>query len=388
MAFLVAILTVFGSIILCSVYDRYSLIFLPFLSIFGYFLTKFYLNGQRPLSRLEKITKSHVLNIVSETISGSVTIRTILKNNIFINNFYNKINNCYKVNLSSKGANNWYNQQFDLIGLFYSLYLIIMTSFFKDNYTAQSVGIMFTYSLMLEQELANTFSMFSDMEMSMISMERCYKYTKLTPEKNFILPEDKNLKENNWPNFGKITFKNLSIKYRPNSEIVLKNLNFEIIPGEKIGICGRSGSGKSTICLSIFRLIESFEGTIFIDDIDIKNIGLNLLRQNLTYIPQEPILMEGTLKFNIDPFHFYENDKIIEILKKIGFNYTEDDEKILDKHIEVNGNNLSVGEKQLVCIARAVLKKTQILIMDEATANIDVKTEEKIQKILNNVFKD
>ena len=131
-----------------------------------------------------------------------------------------------------------------------------MTYFFKDNYTAQSVGIMFTYSLMLQQELVNTFSMFSDMEMSMISMERCYKYTKLTPEKNFILPEDEIIKGNNWPNEGNITFKDLSIKYRPNTEIVLKNLNFEILSGEKIGICGRTGSGKSTI-LNAFTQTES-----------------------------------------------------------------------------------------------------------------------------------
>ena len=246
-SFLVEILSVFGVIILCSIYDQFSLIFIPFLSIFGFILTKFYLDGQRPLSRLEKISKSPVLNMVSETIPGSATIRAFKKNNIFINNFYDKINDCYKVNISSKGAENWYHQQFDFIGLFYSLYIVLMTSFFQHNYTAQSVGIMFTYSLLLEQELAFTFSMFSDMEMSMISMERCYKYTQLTPEKNFILSEDEKLKENNWPNEGKINFKHLSIKYRPNTEIVLKNLNFEIAPGEKIGICGRTGSGKSTI---------------------------------------------------------------------------------------------------------------------------------------------
>ena len=247
---------------------------------------------------------------------------------------------------------------------------------------------MFTYSLLLEQGLASTFSMFSEMEMSMISMERCYKYTKLNPEKNFDLPEDLNLKEKNWPNEGKIVFEDLSVKYRPNTEIVLKNLNFSILPGEKIGICGRTGSGKSTICLSIFRLIEPYTGTIFIDDIDIQKVGLSLLRQNLTYIPQDPILMEGSLKFNIDPFNLYENEKIIEILKRVGFDYNERDDEILDRHIEVNGNNLSIGEKQLICIVRAILKKTKILIMDEATANIDVKTEEKIQEILDNTFND
>ena len=180
----------------------------------------------------------------------------------------------------------------------------------------------------------------------------------------------------------------MSVKYRPNTEIVLKNLNFSILPGEKIGICGRTGSGKSTICLSIFRLIEPYTGTIFIDDIDIQKVGLSLLRQNLTYIPQDPILMEGSLKFNIDPFNLYENEKIIEILKRVGFDYNERDDEILDRHIEVNGNNLSIGEKQLICIVRAILKKTKILIMDEATANIDVKTEEKIQEILDNTFND
>ena len=263
-----------------------------------------------------------------------------------------------------------------------------MTSFFQENYSAQSVGIMFTYSLLLENGLANTFSMFSEMETSMISMERCYKYTQLTPERNFVLPEDENLKENNWPNIGKMIFKDLSVKYRPDTEIVLKNINFEISPGEKVGICGRTGSGKSTLCLSIFRLIEPYTGTIFIDDIDIQKIGLDLLRKSLTYIPQEPILMEGSLKFNIDPFDYSNNEEIIQILKKIGFEYNEDDNKILERHIEVNGNNLSIGEKQLICIARAVLKKTKILIMDEATANIDVKTEEKIQKIINDTFND
>ena len=387
-SFLVEILSVLGALILCSIYDTYSLIFIPFLSIIGFILTKFYLNGQRPLTRLEKITKSPVLNMVSETIPGISTIRAFLKDNIFLNNFYNKLNNCYIVNISSKGTYNWYHQQFNFIGLLYSLYIILMSIIFEENYTAQSVGIMFTYSLLLENELGFTFSMFSEMEMSMISMERCYKYTKLNPEKNFVLPEDENLEEKNWPNKGKIVFENLSIKYRPKTEIVLKNLNFEISSGEKIGICGRTGSGKSTICLSIFRLIEPFTGTIYIDDIDIQKVGLDLLRKNLTYIPQEPILMEGSLKFNIDPFNLYENKTIVQILKDIGFEYTEDDDKILDRHIEVNGNNISIGEKQLVCIARAILKKTKILIMDEATANIDIKTEEKIQKIINSNFND
>ena len=243
---------------------------------------------------------------------------------------------------------------------------------------------MFTYSVILVENLAYTFSMFADMENCMISMERCYNYTILESEKYLNLENDKNLI--NWPSQGKIKFENYSVKYRDNTEIVLKNLNFEIFPKEKIGICGRTGSGKSTICLCLFRIIESLMGKIYIDDIDISKIGLNILRKNLTLIPQDPIIIEGTIKFNIDPFNNYDNNKIIEILKDIGFNYNEDDNNILNKII--NENNLSVGEKQLICITRAILRKTKIIIMDEATSNIDIKTEQKIQEIFNKYFID
>ena len=163
-------------------------------------------------------------------------------------------------------------------------------------------------------------------------------------------------------------------------------LNFEIQPKEKIGVVGRTGSGKSTICLCLFRILEPYKGTIYIDDVDITTVGLDLLRKNLTIIPQDPCLFEGSLKYNIDPFNQIDDSEIVSILKKIGFEYTEPDDKILSKMIEQNGNNLSVGEKQLVCITRAIFRRTKIIVMDEATANIDMATEEKIQAALDFVL--
>ena len=213
------------------------------------------------------------------------------------------------------------------------------------------------------------------------------QYTRIKSEKpSTIKPIDDNLKRDNWPQEGKIRFENYSVRYRPTTEIVLKNLNFQIEGNEKVGVVGRTGSGKSTICLCLFRILEPLEGTIYIDDVDITQIGLDILRKNLTIIPQDPCLMEGSLKYNIDPFNKSKDEDIISILKKIGFEYTESDDHILNRKIEHGGANLSVGEKQLICIARAILRKTKIVVMDEATANIDMKTEEKIQKALQYVL--
>ena len=277
----------------------------------------------------------------------------------------------------------WLQEMFKILSIFYLVYLVVRTCMNEEYQTAQSVGIMFTYSVFLQDNLGWCFACFAFTENNMICMERCKKYTEIKGEKpSYIKGKDDKLEKENWPQKGEIKFENYSVRYRPNTEIVLKNLNFKINSGEKIGIVGRTGSGKSTICLCLFRILEPFEGTIYIDDEDITKIGLDILRKNITIIPQDPCLMEGTLKYNIDPFNIVEDEEIISILKKIGFEYSENDELILNRKIEQSGTNLSVGEKQLICICRAILRKTKIIVMDEATANIDMNTEEKIQKAL------
>ena len=152
---------------------------------------------------------------------------------------------------------------------------------------------------------------------------------------------------------------------------------------------GRTGSGKSTITLCLFRLLEAYEGKIYIDDIDISSIPLEILRNNITIIPQDPLLIEGTLKFNIDPFNNYTKDKIIEVLKKINFDYIVNKNPLgLGQIIAEDGSNLSVGEKQLICVVRAILRNSKIIIMDEATASIDFKTEEILQNNINEILKE
>ena len=217
-----------------------------------------------------------------------------------------------------------------------------------------------------------------------------------------------------WPTEGKISIEKMSIRYREGLPFVIKNLTLDIKAGEKVGILGRTGSGKSTLVLALLRILEieksdegKKNGFIDIDGVKIDRLSLQTLRQNLVTIPQDPYLLEGTLKFNIDPMGVYSDKEVIESLKKVNFFETvsiEDSEvyeenshesqlgpdlhTINNLNIEANGSNLSLGQRQLICIARALVKKPKILITDEATASIDLKTDQLIQDLIKTELKD
>jgi ABC-type multidrug transport system fused ATPase/permease subunit len=218
-------------------------------------------------------------------------------------------------------------------------------------------------------------------------MESCEAYTHIVQEPEAELENDDFLRKNNFPQSGKIEFINYSVKYRPDTKIVLRNLNFVIKPGEKIGIVGRTGSGKSTLCLCLFRILEAATGQILIDDVDISNIGLRLLREIITVIPQDPTLIEGTLRENLDPSGKHDDESMIHYMKIIGMEYIIKHNG-LDYKIKENGDNLSSGEKQLICLARAMLRKSKIITMDEATSSIDYNTENLIQNAVLTTLKD
>lgn len=376
-----------GAVIICSIYQPYCLIFLPFFTIVCWYLSRFYMNCSRELTRMEGVLNSPILNIINETIPGTTTIRAYGFEDIYIKSFQNKVDEHFKVRLFLIGTYQWYLLILNLLSFMFFGFLIVFTLLYKSTFSAKAIGILLTYSIVMQEDLIQFLTSFSNFENTMTKMERCLGYTKLISEKPQVTQVDETIPS--WPQRGKVEFINYSVKYRPDTEIVLKNISFKINPGEHLGIVGRTGSGKSTISLCLFRILEATNGKILIDDVDISTIGLKKLRTSITIIPQDSTLMTGTLRYNIDPVGLYSDTDITKVMTEIGFNYIlQQHPQGLDQNISENGGNLSIGEKQLICITRAILRKSKIVIMDEATASIDFKTEEIIQKALDKLLKD
>ena len=386
-----------GQIVVCAIFQPYCLTLVPFIVILGLLTMRYYLNCSREISRLESISRSPLLNSVNETVFGALTIRAFKLNNYFIDDFRKKADNFLKTRIFLVGIMNWYTLMLDFLSYMFIIFLILFSIFFRFDFEPATIGILLNYCVQIQDELVRYLTCRSNLENDMVGLERAIAYTKIIQERPDKMKNDDEI--GLWPSEGSIRFENYSVQYRPETEIVLKNLNFEINPREKIGIVGRTGSGKSTIALCLFRILEAKEGKIYMDDVDISQIGLKKLRSNITIIPQDPTLMEGSLKFNIDPLNNHTEKEIEDVMREIGFWYIcernleenknkPDNEKGLNMIITENGGNISIGERQLICITRAILRKSKIIIMDEATASIDVNTENIIQKAINNLLKD
>lgn len=348
---------------------------------------RYFVPSNRQLKRMLSTARSPVFSHFSETQSGVNTIRAYRLDEKFIEIMQSNIDESLVCSYSSQTSNRWLALRLEIIGNLITIFAALFAIFSRDTLSAGLAGLSISTSLNISGTLNWFVRSSAEFEATITSIERIQEYFGIDHESDWHIEKTK--PQINWPQHGNISFKDYSVKYRENYDNVLKDIRIEIKSGEKIGIVGRTGAGKSSLTLGLFRMLDMSTGSIIIDDIDISIIGLHDLRHKLTIIPQDPIIFSGTLKMNLDPFDVYSDDQLWEALELAHLKeFVVGLENKLMFECSEGGENLSVGQRQLLCLARALLRKNKILILDEATASIDHNTDNLIQQTIKSEFNE
>nr|XP_005494837.2 canalicular multispecific organic anion transporter 2 isoform X1 [Zonotrichia albicollis] len=364
----------------------FAVVIVP-LAILYFFVQRFYVATSRQLKRLESVSRSPIYSHFSETVSGASVIRAYRRVKAFVDISDLKVDENQKSYYPGVVSNRWLGIRVEFVGNCIVLFAALFAVIGRNSLNAGLVGLSVSYALQVTVSLNWMVRMTSELETNIVAVERIKEYSETETEAPWII-EGKSPPEN-WPSKGDLEFVNYSVRYRKGLDLVLKDLNLQVHGGEKIGIVGRTGAGKSSMTLCLFRILEAVKGEIKIDGVKISEIGLHDLRSRLTIIPQDPVLFSGTLRMNLDPFNKYSDEEIWKALELSHLKrFVSSQPSMLDYECSEGGENLSVGQRQLVCLARALLRKTRILILDEATAAIDLETDDLIQMTIRTQFVD
>ncbi|XP_067013510.2 ATP-binding cassette sub-family C member Sur, partial [Anabrus simplex] len=365
----------------------FMLIAFPICALY-YVVQRFYRWSSRELQRLDSLTRSPIASHFSETLGGLTTIRAFCDQQRFMHGLFQKMDTHTNVFLIMNAGNRWLGVALDYLGgviVFVAIVAALISARFSpDSVTPSLVGLAVNYTLLVPIYLNWVVKFLADMEMYMSAVERVHQYA-LTPTEDyrrdgFVVPKD-------WPSKGDIVFERVSLRYDAGREPVITNLTLHIPAGQKVGICGRTGCGKSSLVMSLFHMVDVYEGKIYIDNVDINLVPLQVLRSRLSIIPQDVIMFSGTIRENLDPRGQYSDEELwrsLELaqLKEIVSNYPGK----LDGEVREGGENLSAGERQLFCLARAILHGAACLVMDEATSSVDPSTEKALLAAASRAF--
>ncbi|KAL4784201.1 hypothetical protein BJX76DRAFT_232079 [Aspergillus varians] len=404
-------------VILISIITPGFLVAAVFITMIYFALGAIYLNSSRDMKRMESVQRSPLYQQFGETLNGIVTIRAYGDGPRFLVDNHKRINNYNRPHIYLWAANRWLAFRVDITG---ALVSFVTATFILSNIgriDAGAAGLSLTYAVTFTENVLWLVRLYSEVQQSMNSVERVKEYLEVEQEAPPVIEDSRPPAD--WPSQGSVQFSSYSTRYRADLDPVLREVSFTVQSGEKVGIVGRTGAGKSSLALALFRGLEAETGKITIDGVDIGSIGLRDLREAITIVPQDPTLFTGTIRSNLDPFGHFTDEQIFTAIRRVHLigsgtsgtatpvtastlTVTEqglatpsetnaaagaivDNKNIfhsLETSVSESGSNLSQGQRQLLCLARALLKNPKVLMMDEATASIDYTTDAKIQETL------
>ncbi|XP_066291265.1 multidrug resistance-associated protein 1-like isoform X1 [Branchiostoma lanceolatum] len=351
------------------------------------FIQRFYVATSRQLKRIESISRSPIYSHFGETVQGTSTIRAYDREQQFFFQNQAKVDENQVAYYPMIVSNRWLALRLEFVGNCIVLFAALFAVIGRETLSPGIVGLSITYALQITQTLNWMVRMTSELETNIVAVERIKEYAETETEADWVV--DDNRPPDNWPSEGKVNFNSYQTRYREGLDLVIKGIDVTIKGGEKVGIVGRTGAGKSSLTLAIFRIIEAAGGDIEIDGVNISKIGLHDLRGRITIIPQDPVLFSGTLRMNLDPFDSRTDQDIWVALELSHLkDFVMGLGAQLEHEVSEGGENLSVGQRQLVCLARALLRKSKILVLDEATAAVDLETDDLIQSTIRTQFAD
>ncbi|EGV63978.1 Transporter of the ATP-binding cassette (ABC) [Yamadazyma tenuis] len=382
-------------------------LFFAFLISFIYYVIGLlYISLSRELKRYESISKSPIHQHFSESLAGIATIRAYGVESRFMKQNLSKIDTNNKPFFYIWVANRWLSLRVDSAGALVLFCAGVFVLLSVGKIDAGLAGLSLTYAIAFNESALWIVRLYSNVEMNMNSVERLQEYFDIEQEPPFEIPETE--PRSTWPEKGEIEVEDVSLRYAPELPRVIKNISFHVNPKNKIGIVGRTGAGKSTIITAFFRFLDPETGRILIDGVDICKIGLKNLRQAITIIPQDPTLFTGTIKTNLDPFDEYTEAQMFEALRRVNLVSSEElqtaynatassssssapEENVnqflnLESSVSEGGGNLSQGQRQLMCLARSLLRSPKVILLDEATASIDYESDAMIQQTIREEF--
>ncbi|OAA67656.1 ABC transporter, transmembrane domain, type 1 [Cordyceps fumosorosea ARSEF 2679] len=353
----------------------------PLASACVYF-SRVYLVAAREMKRMENIARSPIYEKFNSSLTGLWTIRAYGKSEIYIEQMQQLVDAHARAYWHQWLLTRWLGTRINITGAIFTTCVAVLVTR-QNGVDAASAGFAIGFSIQLSSAITQLIQVYTGFELDLNSVDRVLEYSDVESELyEGIDPPTA------WPTEGRLDMVNLAVKYAPDLPPVLSGVNVSIDGYQRVGIVGRTGAGKSSLALALFRFLEASQGQILIDGVDIAKMTLTHLRGRLAIIPQNPVLFSGTVRSNLDPFQEYDDDELLSALAQV--KYTTSAAKILSSELEIpiykGGLNLSQGQRQLLCLARAIVSNPKILILDEATSSIDHATDEKIQQALRAKF--